>query len=481
MASYSRTAYLALKKETTEGTAVTPDVFIPFLSEDIVTEWGSIAAQPVANNRTLNIRRVDTAIPSPSGTITIQIEPRNIPHFLLGVFGAVTTGRYIPCTSMSGAGFTAGETITGGTSAATAVVTKASSEKDYVITGAFTGSFTDGETITGGTSAVTATLTKADTAAYGHEFIAPQTTDETYTVEIGYDSEAIRYTGARFNGIKFNSADNVWIAELSVMARYEFKMARVTAVTTSGAGAKTITVDQTTGLATSDTIKLFRPVSTNPSTGAYQDFSAASTKTHTIGTIPTETTFTITTLQTSTAVGDLIVLAPQTPSYSVGNELAYIGQTVIRVDTTSDLIITDTSTNTDTIEEFEINIENKIEFRHAANGANVKDRFPAKSFLMGLTGSGKITRTYTDPTYLDYLRKSRKFALRILCTGAALPNVADFNFSLDLRVADARYKPFAPSVSNDDLLNQEMEFDMNYDSSDAYMIKAIVVNENTSY
>lgn len=473
MGSYSRTAYLALRKETTEGTALTPNVFIPLLSEDIVTEWGDVAAQPVANNRALNIRSVGTAIPAPTGTITLQVEPRNLPHFLLGVGGAVTTGRYVPITSPSAA-FTVGETITGGSSACTATVTAYDSEGTYILSGAPSTTFTDAETITGSSSASTATVTKFDTAAYGHQFLMPQTTDETYTVEIGFDNEAYRYTGVRFNAITYNQSDNVLTLEVTITARYEFKHARVTAVTTSGAGAKTITVDQTTGLVASDSIKLYRP-----STSTFQDFQAASDQIHTINAVSSETAFTITDLQVSTVVGDLIVLSPQTPSYAVGNELAWIGQSVVTLSTTMDLVLS--AGTTESIEDFELTIENAIEPRHAANGINVKDRFPATSFLAGFQGSGSISRTYTDPEFLDKLRKSRRFAMRVLTTGAALPTATDFNFLVDIRIPDALHQPFNPSISNDDLLNQEMPFELYYNSTDGFALKVLVVNENTAY
>lgn len=474
MGSYSRTAYFAIIKETTEATAVKPNVFIPLISEDIVTEWGAIAAQPVANNRSLNLRLVDTAIPAPTGTVTIQVEPRNIGHFLYGVFGSVSTGRYMPITSASG-DFTVGETITGGTSLKTATVVISSKERDYILVSSPSGTFTNAETLTGGTSAKTATLTSYDTAMYGHEFVAPSTTLPTYTIEFGFDNEAYRYTGVRFNAITFNQTDNILTAEVSVTARYEFKMAYVNAATTSGAGSKLISVDQTMGLAAGDTVKIYRP-----STSSFIDFVSASVKTHTIDSIGSaDTYFAVTNLQTSTVIGDLVVLAPQTPSYAVGNELAWIGQSVVTLDTTIDNVITNATT--ESIEDAEITLTNALEPRHAANAIKLKDRFPATTFLAGLTGAGSLTRTYTDMEFLDKLRMSRKFAARILTTGATMPTATSYNFKLDWRVPKAHHTAFNPSIGNDDLLNQEMPFDMFYDSTDAYFLKALLVNENTAY
>jgi len=469
--SYSRLGYLAIKAETSENTAVKPDVFVPLMSEDIVTEWGETPAIPISGNRALNIRPIDTAIPAPSGTVNVLIEPKTIGYFLKAVYGAISTGRIMTLSGSNGA-FTVGETITGGTSAKTAVVVAMSVELDYVLISTPSGAFTLGETLTGGSSAKTATLVNYDATVYGHQFVAPQSSLPTYTVEIGYQNEAIRFTGVRFNA--FNSvaqSDNIVTAAIGLVARSEFKQARITAITTSGAGAKTLTLDQTTGLAASDTIKLYRP-----GTG-YLDFSAASTKTHTIGTVATETTITITNLETSTAVGDLIVLAPQTPSYTVDSEFTWIGGTTVKLANTLTLALAATA---DTIEDFEMMLTNEIEAKHGANGTNVVNRFPAKHFLKGLTGEGKINRTYTDPTYLDRLRNGTATGIQVKHAGNLIGSTT-FYYTLDWRTPKAIFKPFNPSLSEDDLLNQEMEYDMYYDSTSGYFHKALLITDVTTY
>lgn len=464
---------MAIKKETSENVAVNPDVFIPFLSEDISTEWGGVYSPAIVAQRMRNYRPIDRAIDAPEGKIKLYIEPAFFGHFLLAVGGAVTTGRYIPMTSASGT-FTVGETITGGSSGFTATVTAVSSEDDYLLTGAFTGTPTDGETITGGSSSVTATLTKADPEAYGHQFVMPQDSiDTTYTVEIGYDNEAHRYTGVRFHDMVFSQDDNVMTAEISAKARCEFIMGRVTAITSSGAGAKTITVDQTTGLAASTSIKLYRP-----GTG-FLDFSAASTKTHTVGSVTNETSFTITNLETSTAVGDLVLIAPQTaPTFTGEKEFTWAGGSTVKIGST---ITAALSASVDSIEDFEMSITNDIEAKHAANGINTVHRFPQKMFTKGCEITGKIMRTYTDVTYLDKIRSERQFGMQILSTASALPNAADFNYLLDIRVPDARHHNGAPDVAEDDLLEQDMELAMFNSSTDGYAMKILLVNENTAY
>lgn len=471
MSSYSRLGYFALKEESAENTAVKPDVFVPLMSEDIVTEWGAVAATPVAGNRALNLRPVETAIAPPSGTVNILIEPKTIGYFLKGVYGALSSGQLIKINTLS-ADFTVGETVTGGTSSVTATVVATSSEGDYVLVSSASGDFTDGETITGGTSSSTAVVVDFATTRYGHQFVAPQSSLPTFTVEIGLGDEAYRYTGVRFNALgSIAQSDNIITAALNMTARAEFKHARVTAVESSGAGAHTIDVDQTTGLAASDTIKVYRP-----GTG-YLDFSASSVKTHTINAVTSETTFTITNLETALAVGDLIVIAPQTPSYSVDSEFSWIGGSIATVANT---ITSAVSASGDCIEDFELVVTNEIEGRHCANGTNVINRFPGKNLLKGLTGSGSLTRTYTDPTYLDRMRNSTPTAIYVKHEGGQIGSTG-LKFELGWRTPLAIFQAFNPSISEDDLLNQEMPFDMYDSEDDGYFHKAVLVNDVSSY
>ena len=469
--SYSRLSYVAIKVETTENTAVTPDTFVPFMSEDIVTEYQPTPAMPVSANRTKNLRPVKVAIPAPTGNISLLLEPRTIGHFLRGIFGTVTSGRYAAISGVTGT-FQVGETITGGSSSATATVIAVSDQANYLLIGTPTGTFTDGETITGGTSSASATLAQVDTSVYGHEFKAPQSSLPTFTVEFGYANEAIRYTGVRFNALNsVGQSDNIVTAENGVIARGEFKHAKVTAITTSGAGSKTITVDQTTGLVAGDSVKVWRE-----GTG-FLDFSAASVKTHTIDSITSETAFVVTNLETSLAVGDRIVIAPQTPSYSISNEFFWIGGSVAKVAATADALIAASAT---CIEDFELNLTNEIEPRHCATGINFINRFPSNNYLKGIEAGGRINKTYGDINLLTKLRDNTAQAIGIKHTGGEIGTTGQY-YSLDWVWPNVQYNNFNPSISEDALLEQEVEFTGFYSSSDGYLAKAVLVNDVTSY
>lgn len=472
MGSYGRTGYMAVIAETSENVAVKPTNFIPFMSEDIVPEWGSTPAMPIAANRSRQLRPIGTAIEAPSGTVDLEVEPKTIGFFLKGVFGALTSGRFFPISSVTGT-FVVGETVTGGTSSATATIVAVSKEADYLLMGAPTGTFTAaGEAITGGTSGATATLGVNSSTVYGHQGLAPQNSLPTFTVEFAFDNEAYRYTGVRFPSIQLAQKDNIITAQVGLFARAVFHHGRVTAALSSGSGSKTITLDQTTGLVAGDTIKVFRP-----STGAFLDFSASNVKTHTVGTVASETTITVTDLQTALAVGDLVMLAPQTASYSVDKEFSWIGGTVARLSSTS--LTAALSASGDSIEDFELKLNNEMEGRHGANGVNVINRFPAKNFLKGLTGEGKFNRTYTDMSYIDMLRKSTSVAAAIQHIGSEIST--NINYRLEWRVPSFVFDAFNPSMADDDLLDQEMSYKTYYNSTSAFEHKVLLVNTTSSY
>lgn len=469
MSSYSRLGYMALKAEVTENTAVTPDTFVPIMSEDIVTQWGDVPAVPIQANRAMNLRAIETAIEPPTGTVTVLLEPKTMGHFLKGVYGSVTSGQLMKMTSASG-DWAVADTVTGGSSATTATVAAVSSELDYLLVTSPSGLFTDGETITNGSTG-TGTLTQHDATVFGHEFTAPQNSLPTYTVEFGFDDKSYRYTGVRFNNITFNQTDNVMSAEITLTSRTNFLHTRVTAVIASGAGSKAIPVDQTTGVIAADTIKVFRP-----GTG-FLDFSATGVKTHTIDSVTGQDTITVTNLEVSLAVGDLVMLAQQTVSLSIDREFAWIGGTSVVIDDDITVAITGTEA---CIEDFETTLENEIEARHCAVGTDVVDRFPSKNLLKGLTGNGSLTRVYQGDDFLDRLRNNTQTAIYILTEGKQIASTGQ-NFGFDLRMPDVQLQPFNANLSEDDLLNQEMEWTMYYSDDDGYSAKALLTNDITSY
>lgn len=464
---YSRVASASLKKETTVNTPVVPDTFFSLNDEDISAEYPYTSATPVKNNRAINIKAVKNGIPAPSGSVNVNIEPKNWGHFINGVYGGVSSGNYMPISSAS-ASFSVGETVTGGTSTETAVVSL-DSDSEYLILTSASGEFTDAETITGGTSGSTATVTEFDTTVFGHAGTMPSANTVSYTLQVNYVDNAIRYIGTRFTGIdSVAQSENIITAGVQIMAQGQFRHAKVTAVTTAAAGSNTITVDQTYGIIATDSIKLYRP-----GTG-FLDFSASNVKIHTIDSITNTTSFVVTNLETSTAVGDLIMLAPQTASYTVGNEFSWIGGSH------GDIGAAVGSLSTDCLEDFTYVVSSEFESRHCATGADFEDLFPNALVQKGFTASGNFVISYQDEDFYRSLRLNTLQAFRIRSIGdligsTGMENECHFTFP------SVQFDTYQTNVGNDDIVKEDIPFTAFDDSTTGYSSRALLINDVASY
>lgn len=465
--TYSRVGSISIKKETTENVAVTPDTFIPFNDEGITDDFSYSPSMPVSGNRAMNLRAIKNRIPAPNGAINLNVEPKTFGHFLNAIFGGLTSGVYFPISSASG-DFTVGETVTGGTSGETANVDYVS--EDFLLVSSISGAFTIGETITGGSSGETATLGTYNSTVYGHAANVPADLSDTYSLQKNYADRAIRYMGVKFHNLDaLGQSDNIVTAGVQMMARSMFRHAKVTAVVTSGAGAKSIAVDQAQGLVAGDTIKVWRK-----GTG-FLDFSAASTKTHTIDTVDAANKeIDITNLETSLAVGDLIVLAPQTASYTVTDEFAWIGGASAKLGSDVDNL------SSECLEDFTMVVTNELEERHCASGNDFADRFPSKLLQKSLQGNGSFTLANESEEFIRHARLNTEQAIEISLSGGEIEST-DINYQLKMRFAEVQFDAYQLSLAQDDIINEEVPFTSFYDSDEGYSIEVLLVNDIASY
>jgi hypothetical protein len=80
--------YLALKKETTKGTAVTPNVYVPYYKQSMATDPNLISDEPVYGNKFKRFQALQ-GLRSHSGSITAMAEPNSI-AYLLDMFSTHT-------------------------------------------------------------------------------------------------------------------------------------------------------------------------------------------------------------------------------------------------------------------------------------------------------------------------------------------------------------------------------------------------------
>lgn len=462
---YTRRASASLAKESTVGTPVTPSTYFELNEESIAVDYPHVASQAVAGNRAMKLRPVRDKIPAPEGSININVEANTFGHFLNGMFGGLTTGRYIPFSGLSGT-FQVGETITGGTSTETATVAYVGA--DYLLVTSPSGDFTDAETITGGTSSATATLTSYDSSVYGHSKAIPSEIGVSYTLQFNYVDSAVRYYGVRFTSLDaLSSSDNIITADVGIMAQGVFRNTKCSAATAGSSVA--VTVDQTKGLITGDTVKVFRP-----STGAFIDLGGVGTKTTTV-TVTSATVATLATVTDNILAGDILVLGPQTsPSYSLSNEFTWIGGSQI---STGDLI---GSVSAQKIEEYSIVVEAQFEARHSANGSDFEDMYPCEVLQKGFDVSGEFKTLYRDESFMRALVQNAQQALRFQTDGAQIGSTG-INNLLRVDLPDVRLNAYDTNITVDELVEQEIPFSAYYDDTEGHLAEVLVVNNVTSY
>lgn len=86
-ASYSKRAYMRLKRESSAAVAVIPDTLIEFLTESIAVNWDMEQVGGAAATRSKKLRKVPGKVGPFKGQIVLYAEPRTIGHFLVGAFG----------------------------------------------------------------------------------------------------------------------------------------------------------------------------------------------------------------------------------------------------------------------------------------------------------------------------------------------------------------------------------------------------------
>lgn len=169
--AYGKRAYAALKKETTAGTAVKPDVYFEMMEESINPNYENNYLAPAAGTRSKTYRAVIGKNGPPTGSIKIPVQAKTIGYFLTGIYGAPTTGSATDTT-------------------------------------AYPHTFT--ETATG--------------------TIPTYTLDFGYT-DLSY---VHRLYGVRYGNLKFGFEDNTLMADMDVQALGMFTVAQVTTTATSG-------------------------------------------------------------------------------------------------------------------------------------------------------------------------------------------------------------------------------------------------------
>jgi len=338
---YANYGYLALIKESTEGTAITPTNYLRTLAESVVPDYAISPVQEIAGSRERNIRSVPNRIEI-GGDVEFYIEPKMIGHFLRSLLGEPTTQTLVAAES------------------------------------------------------------------FRHTFEVSDT-PKTYTVDLSPADApwAHRFFGVHINKLLVEAEDNKIKCTATLAPRKAFTTARVKTEVNSGT---TLTMDQTEGLTTSDSILVLQKAADGEPDGGFTTLEE-----HTISSVDSATQLTLgEAIAVTLEVDDIVVIKKATESYDQGPVFTWLSGSQPYVGSDID--------NTSAVdkEEFNIELNNETEPRWFA-GKEEAARFPGAVITKGYAATGQLTKFYDSQANLDRMRKNEKLGVRMLmCAETAL-------------------------------------------------------------
>lgn len=262
------------------------------------------------------------------------------------------------------------------------------------------------------------TTTLNSGASYQHDF-EPQTSLPSFTVDIetGDDGYAQRHFGLTIESLEVTIDENKARINATVQAQRSFQNARVLDDVSSGT---TLTVDQTTGLTTNDSILVLDK--DDPSTTVAE---------YTIASIDSETQLTVSTIGDTLETDDIVVIKAQDPSYDLSDELTFSGGAQAFLGTGANA--TQNLSTFTNIEDITLTFTNELEQRWAAVGADVIDRFPTTTLVKGFSVEGSFTQFHRNPEFLDMLRSTEQVMIRFEFLGPELDSNSAASASASLQ------------------------------------------------
>ena len=242
------------------------------------------------------------------------------------------------------------------------------------------------------------TQTLTASVAFRHVFEVTDTPD-SYTFEIkkanaGY---AYRFYGVKITQLEFAPEDNKVKCTAELNPRKSFINSRLTTAVNSGT---TITMDDTTGLLATDTIKVLDKADGN-----------TSKQTFTIASVDSETQITVNeTITASLEIDDQLVLSSKTESYDQDPVFTVYGSSEIAIGSDID------NTSITNIEEYTFTYTNEVENRYFV-GKNDASLNPGDVITKGYMWECQLTKFYDTNANLDILRSNDGIWIRACMQG----------------------------------------------------------------
>lgn len=379
--------YAAIKKEATKGTAVQPNVYVPYYKESINTDINLIEDMPIYGGKFKGFQQLQGQR-NHKGGITVASDPNTLGYFLDMLFTK---------TSTTGAG------------------------------------------------------------PYTHVFEPSNTTDpNSYTLDISNVSQVIRYFGVQASKFTPSFDNGEMMAEFDISALGSFSGREIASVAATVVTLKTdYDPNPTNGLVATDLVRLYKA-----SDGTFQDFTVSSL---------TATTVTLSGSPAAISAGDMFVLRPATPTYSLSTPFTWARtQVFFAVDAATAQTASATAANQTRLED---GLEVVVTHDFEDDGGSMRSgAFDPASLVRTLADfSFKIKQFFDQPFLLKDWNAIIKKACVIRCyTGSS-------THELRITMNNIKVKDNKIDDETGNIIYQETEFASSYDQTDSKAITITII------
>lgn len=289
---------------------------------------------------------------------------------------------------------------------------------------------------------------------------------DIYTPDIGTRGTTKRYFGCRFGQFAIEQNNGVFEGSVSVLAQGAFVVEEIGTATATG--AVTLVISKTSGLTTSDTIIV--------------GWGSANEETATISAINVDgITLTVSALTNTHAVGDRVVILPQTPSYTLGKQFTFYGGTTTGANANkgggATFLYGETlgaATTPMLIEDYRFELGQELEARHAARGYTHNDSYPVAILTKGYDATVKFSQYYQDPRFINIARRRLPVATIFQTyAGNIDADAADVEW-LKIETPEIYVKGHNPDVGNDDIIDEQIEADCYHNTTSGFVSRCTI-------
>ena len=379
--------YVAIKKETTAGTAVTPNVYVPYYKQSMTTAFNIVEDEPIVGSkwaRYQNLRGHRTH----TGSITIMAEANSIGYFM-----------------------------------------------DMLCT----------KTATSGSN------------PYTHTFKdSTSTQPNSYTMDISFGSQVVRFIGVQASKVTFGFEGDLMTAtfDLSALKALYGREILTISTTTINLTNDTYTASSSDGFVASDLISVV------------DDAGVTASLSTTVASITDGDTIVAGASAAAFAAGDMVVLRPATPSYTLLEPFLW-NRTQFKFGATAAAAASATQTRLDAGTEFSI----MHEFEDAGGTNRSGDFDPASLPRTTYDVNFKIKKFFDDVTDVKYWNSLTKRAVYITSVSGSTNQ-----YELRLTINNMQPRTMDNPTESKATIFWETDYAPRYDTTDSQAFDLKVIN-----